>query len=665
MVGGLDLVDVKVEKELAGLDLVALFNLGIEAVAVHGHGVDTDVDEELHAGGAGEADGVFGIRDRADLAVEGSHDIARSGLDADAIAQDAAGKGIIRNVLAGDDGAGCGRLDLTCGAADDGVFRDLDLLCGFRGGFLFLFFLPEDPCAGEGDGARDQQDDGVLDRIVDGEITGDAGHAVSGRAEAHEGCQQSADGTADTAGDEGLEEAHVDTEDRGLRDAERGGHGGRDSDGFGLLVSDLEADRKAGAELGEVGGGGDGHPGVQAGLGEHAGLNDVVHVVQAHDDGPGIDRAHDTGADGVADQDLGTCQNVCLQGGEDRSDDPEGQESSHKDGAKRGDEEVDHLRHMLMQPLFDHAHEPDGDNDRYDVALIAGPLNGDDIADQVPARYCRCSNLAPVPCKQIRVHILYRNIKKLMDLLGIRDVPAVQEGRMDHQQAGDRTQEEVAAEDARRGDGDDDGQISKCRVGDSIQEGKPVAFAEAQSGDLGEGLDQTHHETGCDDGGQDRDEDVADGLEGLAPDRSLGRCRRLDVVLGAGGDAGDLNELVKDLVDGTCTDDQLELSVGLEHALDAIDFLECLFVDLAVIRDNKTKSGRAVRGGYYVRAAADIIGDLLRTFVIIQSHTGFLPLLEHILPGECPPPRSGSGHFSSDGPTGYVIKIMVHEQLQK
>ena len=197
---------------------------------------------------------------------------------------------------------------------------------------------------------------------------------------------------------------------------------------------------------------------------------------------------------------------------------------------------------------------------------------------------------------------------------------------MDHQKTDDRAKEQVAAEDARRGDGDDNRQVCECGVCNSIKECEPVAAAEAQTRDLRESFDKTHHLTGSDDGGKDRDEDVTDGLESLPPDRSLRSRGSLDVILRAGRNAGDLDELVENLVDRAGADDQLELSVRLEHALDAVNFLERGLVDLAVIRDNKTKSGRAVRGGYYVRAAADIIGNLLSTFVIIQSHYSFLPL---------------------------------------
>ena len=126
MVCSFDLVDIEVEQQLAGLDLVAFCDLGIEAVAVHGYGVNTDVDQKLHAGGACKADGVLGISDRGDLAVERSYNIACGRTDAYAVAQDAACKSLVFNLFTGNDFTVCGSLDFTCGAADDGLGGNLD-----------------------------------------------------------------------------------------------------------------------------------------------------------------------------------------------------------------------------------------------------------------------------------------------------------------------------------------------------------------------------------------------------------------------------------------------------------------------------------------------------------------------------------------------------------
>ena len=48
------------------------------------------------------------------------------------------------------------------------------------------------------------------------------------------------------------------------------------------------------------------------------------------------------------------------------------------------------------------------------------------------------------------------------------------------------------------------------------------------------------------------------------------------------------------LVDGSRADDQLQLTVRFEHALDALDVFERFLIELAVVCDNQTESGRAV-----------------------------------------------------------------------
>ena len=125
MVGGFDLRAVKFHDLLAGLDLVAFLDEICEAVAVHGHGVNADVDQDFHVAGAGDADGVFGFRNRADGAVIGSVDNALFRINGNALTEDAAGKGLVRDVLLGDDLALGGLDDLAGFALDDGVLRSI------------------------------------------------------------------------------------------------------------------------------------------------------------------------------------------------------------------------------------------------------------------------------------------------------------------------------------------------------------------------------------------------------------------------------------------------------------------------------------------------------------------------------------------------------------
>lgn len=71
-------------------------------------------------------------------------------------------------------------------------------------------------------------------------------------------------GTAEQTGQEGLDVAQVDPEDRRLGDAEQAGHGHRHRDGLDLHIAGLEVDREASPTLGHVGHGPDGQQEVDA-----------------------------------------------------------------------------------------------------------------------------------------------------------------------------------------------------------------------------------------------------------------------------------------------------------------------------------------------------------------------------------------------------------------
>ena len=79
---------------------------------------------------------------------------------------------------------------------------------------------------------------------------------------------------------------------------------------------------------------------------------------------------------------------------------------------------------------------------------------------------------------------------------------------MDHAQADDTAEEDVAAKDTGGRDSDQNRQISERGVGHHVEEAVPVRRCE--DGDrLAQSLDQTHHQAGRDDGRQDGNEDVA------------------------------------------------------------------------------------------------------------------------------------------------------------
>ena len=87
MISFLDGIAVECHDDLAGLDLVALSDLVIEAFAVHSDSIYTDVDQDFHACVVCKTDRVLGISNGSDLAVERSKYNALSGVDAYAFAQ--------------------------------------------------------------------------------------------------------------------------------------------------------------------------------------------------------------------------------------------------------------------------------------------------------------------------------------------------------------------------------------------------------------------------------------------------------------------------------------------------------------------------------------------------------------------------------------------------
>ena len=204
----------------------------------------------------------------------------------------------------------------------------------------------------------------------DAEDTGDAG---AGGTQTHDAGVPCAAGTAQQAAEEGLEVAQVHAEDGRLGDAHAGGQGRGQGHGLDLGVLALEGHGQSGTALCHVGGAGQRQPVGIAVAGQLAQVDQGVHVVDAGHDGDRVQAAHDEGADAVGqgDEGLHAGDDVVFQLGKHGTDGGQGQVTGDEHGHQRGDEQVKHGGHHLVQPLFDLAHEPHGDDDRDDVALIA------------------------------------------------------------------------------------------------------------------------------------------------------------------------------------------------------------------------------------------------------------------------------------------------------
>ena len=191
---------------------------------------------------------------------------------------------------------------------------------------------------------------------------------------------------------------------------------------------------------------------------------------------------------------------------------------------------------------------------------------------------------------------------------------------MHHHKAYDSAEEQVAAKHARRRNRNDDRQIREGRIGHHVKELIPVSVAKIKARDLAERFDQTHQEAGCHDSRKNRDKHVADRLQKAFPQRLFCGRSCFYVILCRSRHARDGKELVIDLIDRSCSDDELKLSVGFEHALHAVNVVEIVLVYLAVILDDQSQAGCTVCRLCHIFPTADMIDDLLCTFAIIQSH---------------------------------------------
>ena len=204
-------------------------------------------------------------------------------------------------------------------------------------------------------------------------------------------------------------------------------------------------------------------------------------------------------------------------------------------------------------------------------------------------------------------------------LIGRSNGPGIHQSGVNHHDADNAAKENVSAKYPCGGNCDQNGQQCECGIGHHVQKTKPAAACK-RGNCLGQCFHKAHHQTGSHDCGKNRDEHIAWRFQDFLPQGHFGSCRFLHVILGCRGNTGNRKEFLVDLVDGACADNQLQLSVGFEHAFHAVDVFERRPVDLAVVSNNKTKPRCTMCSADDIGAAADIGSDLLRTFPVIESH---------------------------------------------
>ena len=133
-----------------------------------------------------------------------------------------------------------------------------------------------------------------------------------------------------------------------------------------------------------------------------------------------VQASHDQASDAEreCEQPLDAAEDRVLRPDKDRTDNRECEVTCHEHADQRRDEEVQHLRHDLVQFFLDHREQPYRDHDRDDMSLIAHHV---DIIE--PEEYGLC----------------------LLYALGRHGVCVLQ-SRVDHDHADDRAQIRVCPE---------------------------------------------------------------------------------------------------------------------------------------------------------------------------------------------------------------------------
>ena len=328
-------------------------------------------------------------------------------------------------------------------------------------------------------------------------------------------------------------------------------------------------------------------------------------MMDACNDRSGIQAAHNQTAHAKrkGQQALNAADNAMFHGGEDGSDDGIGQVAGGKDADQGGDKEIEHSGDDFMQPLLDKAHHPNRDNHRDDAALIAHQI---DLVQAEPHA------LGPQ-------HALCGH------------GPGVLEVWVYHQHTNDRPQIRVSAKGFRRAVGnqnrqEDIGGIGK-EIGENVNRTGGIDVQEAVVYHKVQRFHNAHQETAGHNRRNDGHKDVSQAFDGPLEQGLFRGGGGLHVFLAGGGQTGDLQEFVVDLVHRPCADDQLKLAVGAEHAFNALHVLQGLHVNLAVVHRYQPQPGCAMSRAYQILPPAQITENLFRAFPVIQCHHGFLPFI--------------------------------------
>ena len=314
---------------------------------------------------------------------------------------------------------------------------------------------------------------------------------------------------------------------------------------------------------------------------------------------------HDEGVSGTEDQTTQRASNGvepvdaftqpgtgCKHG---RADQNKGQEAGNQDGEGRGEDKVDGALEDLVEELL---------NVRQD--------EGDQHNGQHGTLVTRLLNL-----QTEEVPVLHR-VGAFSTRQRCCDLVAVHQCRGDHCGTHGQTEVGVTAEDLGSGEADQHGQEGEGSCGEQVNNVCKVSPLGVHCNEAlgaedvlgGEHAVQRHQHTATDQNGDQRNEDVSNGLDEAGDNVALLRGDALEFILGCFGCASG-DEVLVYLVDVAGANDNLELASIEEAALEVFVVVDCCLVDLVLVLQDEAKAGCAVCGCNDVAGATDVLQHAL------------------------------------------------------
>ena len=134
----------------------------------------------------------------------------------------------------------------------------------------------------------------------------------------------------------------------------------------------------------------------------------------------------------------------------------------------------------------------------------------------------------------------------------------------------------------------------------------------------------SHKETTCNDCRNDRNENITKSLNQSLYRICSGSCNLLQIFLTALRNSGNLNKFIVYLIDNSCSQNDLHLSLGKENAFNTFNILNIFLVSLRIITDNQSKTCGTMSRGNNILFFTNMVVYFLGCLSVIHN---ILPLI--------------------------------------